>query len=275
MKWPKVLISLMLLAAPFAHADQGETLVLPISRNFDQGSTGLCWDYAMMSSLETRYMVLHPGEKFELSRGILQYEHFLAKAQENPVAPLHKAPEDGYFGEAIDLIRTFGAAPFDAYPDAKKRNYESLRSLTNPAEFLAAVQPMFAAIPEKVQWRGRALSPVDFANEILGQDHWTDIAVARHGEQGLGQNPDPGAAPGKTALYLPLEQIVTLIKTNLQKGIPTAYATDTHSMLIYGARYDANGQAVEYLIKDSFMGLLYKANAYQIHNMMNLVNTIY
>lgn len=274
MKLPKFLVTTLLLLS-FAHVAQAETLVLPISRNFDQGSTGLCWDYAMMSALETRYMVQHPGEKFELSRGILQYGHFLLKAQENPVAPLHKDPEDGYFGEALELIRTFGAAPFDAYPDAKKRKYDHLRPLTNSVEFLAAVQPMFAPLPEKVQWQGRELTPVEFAQEILGQDRWTDIAVARHGEQGLGQNPDVGAPVGKTALYLPLEQIVSLIKTNLQKGIPSAYATDTHSMLIYGATYDANGQPVEYYIKDSFMGLLYKANANQIHNMMNLVNTIY
>ncbi len=256
-----------------------ERYVLPISAPLDQGETGLCWVFATLSMLETNYMSRHPGAHVEFSRAALQRDTIADRFRRLIHGETGEPGDGGLAVEAIALIRENGlvdagdlhgivnagptiaslkdAVAEDAEPVEKERRVDD--------ELTAAL----GAKPQTTHLEGRPMSPAALAGVVLDGEAWTEFDLARDGGEAWGPSHDPDARPETRVRYVSLDTLVALIHRSLARAESVVAGTDDHAFLIYGADYDADGEPLAYLIKDSFAPYTYRLEAAVLHRMLN------
>jgi C1A family cysteine protease len=85
-----------------------EIYLLPISRNFDQGETDLCWIYATLNMLESASLVSNPKSPVEFSRSVLQYVTMKDRFMRMIYNEETSTSEGGIEIDAINLIHENG-----------------------------------------------------------------------------------------------------------------------------------------------------------------------
>jgi len=261
-----------------------ETILLPVSREFDQRDTGLCWAYAALNALETVYLVRNPeGPDVELSRRAMQYytmEDRYLRSIKGVNTYLYEA---GVVLDAIRLIQSNGIVSFDDYYDINEPyGQANIREMINSAEsftdkiiamyegmdILYTAPPTLTHLPKEVVGRsgptGVEAAAGDLARLVLASDVWQSYTPSET-KVGFHDHPDPDARWENVSWYMPRAEFPRRIKQAMEAGFPVIVTIGSHNVLIYGADYESNGSPIVYYIKDSYPDYYYLADADQLH----------
>jgi hypothetical protein len=249
-----------------------ETIVLPVSRGFNQNLTGLCWAYSALNALETIYMVRNPeGQKIELSRRAMQYytmEDRYRRLIKNVNTHLN---ERGVALDAIRLIQSNGIVSFDDYFDIiDPYGQADIREMINSADnFTDKINAMYKGMdifyktpptlshipssptldnPDPAYVEAKA---GDLARLVLAGDVWQSYAPSET-KVGFHDHPDSDSRWENKSWYMPRGEFPGRIKQALKAGFPVIVTIRGHTVMVYGADYNSNGSPVTYYIKDSY-----------------------
>ncbi len=271
-----------------------ETIVLPVSRGFNQRGTALCWAYATFNALETIYLVRNPeGLDVELSRRAIQYYTMEDRYRRSIKGVMTYITEAGIALDALRLIQSNGIVAFDDHPDIDapygQANIGALidsaadftgkiTALYEGLDLVYTAPPTVTHVPDN-QSVGR-FGPVhveaeagDLARVVLAGDVWQSYAPSET-QVGFGQHPDPDARWENRSWYMPRHEFPGRIKLALEAGFPVTVTVRTHVILVYGAEYDGNGSPISYYIKDSYPDYYYRAEADELHGMFWEMTTV-
>jgi hypothetical protein len=256
-----------------------ESYRLPITPPLDQGQSNLCWGYAALSMLETNYLVRHPGSQIMLSRGALQRDAIADRFHRRLLGEPGRLTDGGLSVEALALIRRHGLVARGDYHHAVASApvFSALkRKLTRREEFAAKhellereLEARLGAKPQTTHLDGRALTPEQLAQAVLGDERWIEFDRTRDGAEGSAPSRDPEARPETRVVFVQLPAMIDLIHRSLARGQAVVAGTDDHSFLIYGADYDGDGRPLSYLIKDSLAPLVRREKAKELHAELN------
>ena len=253
----------------------GETIVLPVSREFNQRDTGLCWAYATLNALETIYLARNPeGLEVELSRRAMQYYTMEDRYRRSIKKVNTYITEVGVALDAIRLIQSNGIVSFDDYNDifdpygqADIRNMiDSGESFTDKIiamyegmDIVYTTPPTLTQIPSSPTLDNPDPTYVeaeagDLARLVLAGDVWQSYTPSET-KVGFHDHPDPDSRWEIMSWHMPRSDFPGRIKQALEAGFPVIVSIRNHGVLVYGADYDSNGSPVKYYIKDSYDGL--------------------
>lgn len=248
-----------------------EIYLLPISRNFDQGETDLCWIYATLNMLESASLISNPKMPVEYSRAVLQYftmkDRFMRIIYNNETS----TSEGGIEIDAINLIHENGIDFFRDYRDVIMTAgiYKSIEEKIAAVDDKGAKEKIlnielkkyFPSLPE------RSVA-IERAKKLLGSREWTEYQISTDGFEGWKQENDIDARLGSMAYYTSLEKIIDLIHESLKLNKPLTVGTTDHALMLYGGEYNLDGRPVVYYIKDSSSGGTYRADADTLHSFL-------
>ncbi len=256
-----------------------EHYTLPITPPLDQGESDLCWVYATLSMLETNYLARHPGSRVEFSRAALQLESIEDRFERLIRGEPGKLEDGGLAVEALALIRQNGLvarADFHDIVDSApiySSIREKLSQAADPGEkrklLESELRSSLGDTPGVTHLDGQPLSPRELASAALGSGKWAEFDLSRDGAEGPGPSHDPDARADTRVVYVTLDRLIDLIHRSLATGRSVVAGTTDHAVLIYGADYDADGQPLSYLIKDSLAPFLYRESAEELHGKLN------
>lgn len=259
----------------------GETIVLPVSRGFTQRGTSLCWAYATLNALETIHLVQDPnGLDIELSRRAMQYYTWEDRYRRSIKGVNTYLREGGVVLDALRLIQSNGIVAFGDHSDiADAYGQASISSLVNEADtttekmialyegldIVYTAPPTSTHIPRDLTSRDPngayvEATPGELAQLVLGNYLWESYTPSET-QTGYHDHPDADARWENQSWYMPRAEFPGRIKQAFQAGFPVLISIRNHSILLYGAEYDDNGDPVVYYIKDSYPGYYYLSDA--------------
>lgn len=259
-----------------------KSIVLPVSKGFDQLETCLCWSYAFFNALETLDLVEHPNRTLEFSRGAMQYFNLqdridlkIAGAEDHLDPKKYKKcwPEGGTPQSAAYILKDQGALPFNDYhdvvspPEYKELYYSIFAEGSTPEQQKAMSDSLlpvyFTYTPAKTtHFNGLEMSRVHFAEAVMPRGNWVTYGISKDGSEYTGNSLDPDARRGEQTHFIAKAAFVKKMNESLAKSRPILYSNDHHVILIYGADYNKNNKLISFYIKDSYesLGYYYKAD---------------
>ncbi len=109
---------------------------------------------------------------------------------------------------------------------------------------------------------------------VVGNQIWQSFAAAKAGgAEKFDRHPDPDARLGTNSWYMPREKFAARIKASLEAGHASEVTIGGHTVLLYGADYDADGAPVRYYIKDSYPNYFYESDAAKLHSSLMEITT--
>ena len=142
-------------------------LRLPTTPVKDQGSSSLCWVYAMLATLETEHIMR--GDSVNLSPDYVARMYLNEQANRRRLLPNKVVQKEagittrGMCTMALDLIQTYGLQHYDAYRHKPDMDYNVLcRKLDygNDAEKL--LDKYIGPLPNQVFMLGALYTPLEF-----------------------------------------------------------------------------------------------------------------
>lgn len=248
-------------SAAFAAAP--ENIRLPVSKTYVQGGTNLCWVYATMSAIESNFMKAHPGMTLELSRSAMQVQQWRSRYTLALRGVETNLVEGGSATDAIRLARESGLFPYPAFKPSPKgvepKDPFRLRLTEDgaAARLERLLSFIFGDLPTRVQWKGFAGTPPEFAKFILGDQVWENYGISVTEKIEIKKHWDRDARADLKAVYLPRALFNQVIVKSLRNGHALVGSFEgklfggPHAVEIYGVELDASGNAQNYLIKNS------------------------
>ncbi|MGB9696120.1 MAG: C1 family peptidase [Ignavibacteria bacterium] len=181
------LVYLLVSVSAFSQKKQLETIiVLPHTEVKDQGSTGTCWCFSILSILESELLkkgIEHP----DLSELFVVRNVYIEKAKNYILRQGFTRFSEGAFGhDVFPAIEKYGIVPQEVYPNSdnnSKMNHTGfdieLKSFLDsvlqiipisPAwqnAFVKKLDEKFGVPPEKFIYQGKEYTPITFAREVL------------------------------------------------------------------------------------------------------------
>lgn len=237
-------------------ADGFSTLVLlPTTPVKDQGSTPLCWLYAMAATIETEH--IGQGDSVNLSTDYTARQYLSALAARYFFT---RRPSDlslrGTAPMGVALLRRHGAMPYDSYhggpsavvtdgPSGVRAScppappYRSIaRRLMLAAESQASARAYgrvcsrlldeaVGAVPPHVFMLGAEYSPRDFAQSVCRADEWRPFTSFTH--HPFGRDVDLELADnrlGQRFMNVPLDSLMAMVERSLLARHPVCWEGD-------------------------------------------------
>lgn len=217
-------------------------VMLPTTPVKDQGASSLCWDYAMLATIETerltnkdsvnlsphyiaRYFLLQQAERYYLSQG--------------------KVPVSlrGMGSSLVDLMQVYGIMPYDSYKPRKDVNYMALASRIEQMgdaaiahhdgleTFSKKVENLLneeiGYMPKMVFMLGATYTPKEFAHSVCMKNDYVPVtSFSNHpfGEKFMLELPDNVFKDDY--LNVSLDSLVQLTKSSLEQGHPVFWEGD-------------------------------------------------
>ncbi len=241
--------------------------MLPTSRPFHQGQTGLCWIFATLNAIETNYLVRTQGKKLELSRSQMQYWNWEDRYTRKIKTGENYLYEGGTTVDALVLLRAKGMLALEDYSENPKHvpvwNPFSLTG-TSMEELIANLEATlvktFGKLPDTAHFEGKVLTPQEMQQEVLQDETWEAYAPSLNGTLGYAKHWDPDARRGTQALYIPKDRFYKVVGQSLERGQGLAISLCGHDIAIYGAEFDESGDALLYYVKDNYANPFYSVN---------------
>lgn len=271
-----------------------ESIVLPVSRGFYQRGTSLCWSYATLNALETLYLVRNPeGLDVELSRRAMQYYTWEDRYRRSIKDVNTYLREGGVVLDALRLIQSNGIVAFDDYYDvADSYGQANIPAMINGAgsvtekmmamyeglDLVYTVPPTRTHVPNGLASDDPNAAYVeakagDLARFVLADDVWQSYTPSET-ETGFHDHPDADARWENLSWHMPRAEFPGRIKQALQAGFPVVISIRNHSILLYGADYDEDGDPVTYYIKDSYPDYYYLSDADYLYDIFWEMTTV-
>ena len=208
-------------------------LRLPTTPVKDQGSSSLCWVYAMLATLETEHIMR--GDSVNLSPDYVARMYLSEQASRRRLLPNKVVQKEagittrGMCTMALDLIQTYGLQHYDAYHRRLNMDYNVLcRKLDYGNDTEKLLDKYIGPLPNQVFMLGALYTPLEFAHSIFTDDEY--IALTSFTHHPYGQR-FPLEVPDNyfhnTFLNVPLDTMMNRIVQSLRAGHPVCWEGDT------------------------------------------------
>lgn len=208
-------------------------LRLPTTPVKDQGSSSLCWVYAMLATLETEHIMR--GDSVNLSPDYVARMYLSEQANRRRLLPNKIVQKEagitmrGMCTMALDLIQTYGLQHYDAYRHKPDMDYNVLcRKLDKGNDAEKLLDKYIGPLPKQVFMLGALYTPLEFAHSVCTDDEY--IALTSFTHHPYGQR-FPLEVPDNyfhnTFLNVPLDTMMNRIVKSLRSGHPVCWEGDT------------------------------------------------
>ena len=208
-------------------------LRLPTTPVKDQGSSSLCWVYAMLATLETEHIMR--GDSVNLSPDYVARMYLSEQANRRRLLPNKIVQKEagittrGMCTMALDLIQTYGLQHYDAYRHKPDMDYNVLcRKLDKDNDTEKLLDKYIGPLPNQVFMLGALYTPLEFAHSVCTDDEY--IALTSFTHHPYGQR-FPLEVPDNyfhnTFLNVPLDTMMNRIVQSLRAGHPVCWEGDT------------------------------------------------
>lgn len=208
-------------------------LRLPTTPVKDQGSSSLCWVYAMLATLETEHIMR--GDSVNLSPDYVARMYLSEQANRRRLLPNKVVQKEagittrGMSTMALDLIQTYGLQHYDAYRHKPNMDYNVLcRKLDYGNDTEKLLDKYIGPLPNQVFMLGALYTPLEFAHSVCTDDEY--IALTSFTHHPYGQR-FPLEVPDNyfhdTFLNVPLDTMMNRIVQSLRSGHPVCWEGDT------------------------------------------------
>lgn len=208
-------------------------LRLPTTPVKDQGSSSLCWVYAMLATLETEHIMR--GDSVNLSPDYVARMYLSEQANRRRLLPNKVVQKEagittrGMCTMALDLIQTYGLQHYDAYRHKPNMDYNVLcRKLDYGNDTEKLLDRYIGPLPNQVFMLGSLYTPLEFAHSVCTDDEY--IALTSFTHHPYGQR-FPLEVPDNyfhnTFLNVPLDTMMNRIVQSLRAGHPVCWEGDT------------------------------------------------
>jgi len=218
-------------------------VMLPTTPVKDQGKSSLCWDYAMLATIETERLGI--GDSVNLS------PHYIARYWLQEQAEryyLTQGKKDitlrGMGTTTLRLLQRYGVMPFDTYNPRKDVDYAKLivrlREIGDIAiahhdgmkkfskEVERVLDEEIAAVPRSIQMLGATYTPLEFVHSVcLKGDYEGFTSFSHHpfGKAFVLESPDNVFMD--EYMNIPLDSLVDKVKESIEDGHPVFWEGDT------------------------------------------------
>ena len=207
-------------------------LRLPTTPVKDQGSSSLCWVYAMLATLETEHIMR--GDSVNLSPDYVARMYLSEQANRRRLLPNKVVQKEagittrGMCTMALDLIQTYGLQHYDAYRHKPNMDYNVLcRKLDYGNDTEKLLDKYIGPLPNQVFMLGALYTPLEFAHSVCTDDEY--IALTSFTHHPYGQR-FPLEVPDNyfhnTFLNVPLDTMMNRIVQSLRAGHPVCWEGD-------------------------------------------------
>ena len=219
-------------------------LSLPTTPVKDQGSSSLCWVYAMLATLETEHIMR--GDSVNLSPDYVARMYLSEQANRRRLLPNKIVQKEagittrGMCTMALDLIQTYGLQHYDAYRHKPDMDYNVLcRKLDKGNDAEKLLDKYIGPLPNQVFMLGALYTPLEFAHSVCTDDEY--IALTSFTHHPYGQR-FPLEVPDNyfhdTFLNVPLDTMMNRIVQSLRAGHPVCWEGDTSEpSFLFGEGY--------------------------------------
>ena len=206
----------------------------------DQGQSALCWVYAMLATIESECLM--QGDSIHLSPDYIARLYLAQQARSHYLG--HGRPAITLRGTApmlIRLLQTYGAMPYDSYPERRPRaNYNVLeRKLQQMARHVTSLSQLQQRVDnlldesvgvmptDQVYMLGATYTPQSFANSVCRADEYQALTSFTHHPFGRPIALElPDNRMGDLFLNLPLDTLINRIDRSLRNGHPVCWEGD-------------------------------------------------
>ena len=207
-------------------------LRLPTTPVKDQGSSSLCWVYAMLATLETEHIMR--GDSVNLSPDYVARMYLSEQANRRRLLPNKVVQKEagittrGMCTMALDLIQTYGLQHYDAYRHKPNMDYNVLcRKLDYGNDTEKLLDKYIGPLPNQIFMLGALYTPLEFAHSVCTDDEY--IALTSFTHHPYGQR-FPLEVPDNyfhnTFLNVPLDTMMNRIVQSLRAGHPVCWEGD-------------------------------------------------
>ena len=219
-------------------------LRLPTTPVKDQGSSSLCWVYAMLATLETEHIMR--GDSVNLSPDYVARMYLSEQANRRRLLPNKIVQKEagittrGMCTMALDLIQTYGLQHYDAYHRRLNMDYNVLcRKLDYGNDTEKLLDKYIGPLPNQVFMLGALYTPLEFAHSVCTDDEY--IALTSFTHHPYGQH-FPLEVPDNyfhnTFLNVPLDTMMNRIVQSLRAGHPVCWEGDiSEPSFLFGEGY--------------------------------------
>lgn len=219
-------------------------LRLPTTPVKDQGSSSLCWVYAMLATLETEHIMR--GDSVNLSPDYVARMYLSEQASRRRLLPNKVVQKEagittrGMCTMALDLIQTYGLQHYDAYRHKPNMDYNVLcRKLDYGNDTEKLLDKYIGPLPNQVFMLGALYTPLEFAHSVCTDDEY--IAITSFTHHPYGQR-FPLEVPDNyfhnTFLNVPLDTMMNRIVQSLRSGHPVCWEGDiSEPSFLFGEGY--------------------------------------
>ena len=208
-------------------------LRLPTTPVKDQGSSSLCWVYAMLATLETEHIMR--GDSVNLSPDYVARMYLSEQANRRRLLPNKVVQKEagittrGMCTMALDLIQTYGLQHYDAYRHKPDMDYNVLcRKLDYGNDTEKLLDRYIGPLPNQVFMLGALYTPLEFAHSVCTDDEYVALTSFTHHPYG---QRFPLEVPDNyfhdTFLNVPLDTMMNRIVQSLRAGHPVCWEGDT------------------------------------------------
>ena len=208
-------------------------LRLPTTPVKDQGSSSLCWVYAMLATLETEHIMR--GDSVNLSPDYVARMYLSEQASRRRLLPNKVVQKEagittrGMCTMALDLIQTYGLQHYDAYRHKPNMDYNVLcRKLDYGNDTEKLLDRYIGPLPNQVFMLGALYTPLEFAHSVCTDDEYIALTSFTHHPYG---QCFPLEVPDNyfhnTFLNVPLDTMMNRIVQSLRVGHPVCWEGDT------------------------------------------------
>lgn len=208
-------------------------LRLPTTPVKDQGSSSLCWVYAMLATLETEHIMR--GDSVNLSPDYVARMYLSEQANRRRLLPNKIVQKEagittrGMCTMALDLIQTYGLQHYDAYRHKPDMDYNVLcRKLDYGNDTEKLLDKYIGPLPKQVFMLGALYTPLEFAHSVCTDDEYIALTSFTHHPYG---QCFPLEVPDNyfhnTFLNVPLDTMMNRIVQSLRSGHPVCWEGDT------------------------------------------------
>lgn len=207
-------------------------LRLPVTPVKDQGTSPLCWVYAMLATIETEHIM--QGDSVNLSPDYVARMYLSEQAERRRLLPggmVRNEPPVSLRGMStmlIDLIQTYGLQHYDAYHREPDMDYNVLcREIDRGGDADRLLDENIGTLPRQVFWLGAGYTPMEFAHSVCTDAEYTALTSFTHHPYG---QRFPLEVPDNrfhdTFLNVPLDTMMHRIVRSLREGHPVCWEGD-------------------------------------------------
>ena len=207
-------------------------LRLPTTPVKDQGSSSLCWVYAMLATLETEHIMR--GDSVNLSPDYVARMYLSEQASRRRLLPNKVVQKEagittrGMCTMALDLIQTYGLQHYDAYRHKPDMDYNVLcRKLDYGNDTEKLLDRYIGPLPNQVFMLGALYTPLEFAHSVCTDDEYVALTSFTH--HPYGQRFPLEVSDNyfhNTFLNVPLDTMMNRIVQSLRAGHPVCWEGD-------------------------------------------------